>query len=475
MPTDRQRPVITPYPCPSGTNRITGATRPEQEDPDLQKIQTVGGRSLEGDVRLSGSKNATVAVLAAALLPATGQTVLKNVPRISDVLTLLDILKYLGVNVDFTGNVVTLDSTSLATSEAPYELIRKMRASFLVLGPLLARFGKARVALPGGCDIGARPVDYHIKGLERLGARTTVEHGNVEATIPHGLRGAAIYLDRSSVGATTHLMTAAALAEGITTISNAAQEPDVVAAAEIINLMGGQVRGAGTKEITIEGVKALHGAEYTMHTDRIEAGTFAVAAAITRGDLFIRGAVEEHVQPIMRKLTEAGATISFNDDGVRVRAAKGKTLTAINITSSPYPGFPTDMQPQLAAMLTTAKGTSIITETLFERRFKYIDELARMGANIKTESNAAIIEGVARLTSAPVAGSDLRATAALVLAGLATEGRTEITGIEYLDRGYEGFEAKLRAVGAQIERVGGGDQNGTGKDGIRRLAAGASS
>lgn len=453
-----------------------------QEDPHLQKIQTVGGRSLEGDVRLSGSKNTTVAILAAALLPSTGKTVLKNVPRISDVLTLLDILKYLGVGVDFSDNVVTLDSTSLSTSEAPYELIRKMRASFLVLGPLLARFGKARVALPGGCDIGARPVDYHIKGLERLGARTTVEHGNVEAVIPQGLRGADIYLDRSSVGATTHLMTAAALAQGVTTISNAAQEPDVVATAEIINCMGGKVRGAGTKEITIEGVQALHGTEYTVHTDRIEAGTFAVAAAITHGDLFIRGAVEEHVQPIMRKLAEAGAAVSFNDDGVRVRVPKGSSLSAIRITSSPYPGFPTDMQPQFAAMLTLAHGTSTITETLFERRFKYIDELARMGANIKTEANAAIIDGVSRLTSAPVAGSDLRATAALVLAGLAAEGTTEITGIHYLDRGYEGFEDKLRAVGAQVERVGmvdksRSDKNGQGlsPDNSQRVATGAAS
>lgn len=463
--------MIVPIPR---THRITGDTRPEQEDPHLQKIHTIGGRSLEGDVRLSGSKNATVAILAATLLPSTGKTVLKNVPRISDVLTLLDILKYLGVQVDFTDNVVTLDSTALATSEAPYELIRKMRASFLVLGPLLARFGHARVALPGGCDIGARPVDYHVKGLERLGARTTVEHGFVEATIPDGLRGANIYLDRSSVGATTHLMTAAALAQGTTTISNAAQEPDVVATAEIINCMGGKVRGAGTNEITIEGVQALHGAEYTVHTDRIEAGTFAVAAAITGGDLFIRGAVEEHVQPIMRKLAEAGAIVSFNDDGVRVRVT-AQRLSAIRITSSPYPGFPTDMQPQFAAMLTLADGTSTITETLFERRFKYINELARMGAKIKTEANAAIIDGVSRLTSAPVTGSDLRATAALVLAGLATEGRTEITGIQYLDRGYEGFESKLRSVGAQIERVGAGDltraDNGTGSSPRRTTGA----
>ena len=419
----------------------------------MQKIRTVGGRRLEGEVRLSGSKNATVAVLAAAILPASGQTILTNVPRISDVLTLLDILRYVGVKVSFTGNVVTLDSTSLITSEAPYELVRKMRASFQVLGPLLARFGKARVALPGGCDIGARPVDYHLKGLERLGAQTIVEHGFVQASIPDGLQGGDIYLDRSSVGATTHLMTAAALGSGITTISNAAQEPDVVALANVINLMGGKVRGAGTKDVVIEGVKALHGAEYCMDTDRIEAGTFAVAAAITSGDLFIQGAVESHVQPITSKLKEAGAQVNFSDDGVRVRVAKNKALTAINITSSPYPGFPTDVQPQFAAMLTLAQGTSIITETMFERRFKYIDELARMGAHIKTESNAAIVDGVPRLTGAPVAGSDLRATAALVLAGLAAEGITEVSGVSFLDRGYEGFESKLRGVGAEISRV----------------------
>ena len=419
----------------------------------MHKISTQGGRRLEGEVCLSGSKNATVAILAGTLLPTTGKTILKNVPRISDVLTLLDILKYLGVAVDFTDNVVTLDATSLNTSEAPYELIRKMRASFGVLGPLLARFGHARVALPGGCDIGARPVDYHINGLQRLGARTTVEHGFVEATIPDGFNGANIHLDRSSVGATTHLMTAAALANGTTTISNAAQEPDVVALAEFINAMGGKVRGAGTSVVTIEGVQALHGAEYEVHTDRIEAGTFAVAAVITHGDLFIRGAVDAHVRPIMRKLVDIGATVHYNDDGVRVRMAEGQAFQAIKVTSSPYPGFPTDVQPQFAALLTLAQGTSMITETLFERRFKYIDELARMGARIKTESNAAIIDGVPRLTGAPVAGTDLRATAALVLAGLAAEGRTEISGVEYLDRGYEGFEAKLNAVGADVLRV----------------------
>lgn len=421
----------------------------------LHKIYTVGGRRLEGEIALSGSKNATVAILGAALLPSSGQTVLHNVPRISDVFTMLEILQTLGVSVEFSGNTVTLDSSHLTSHEAPYELIRKMRASFLVLGPLLARFGQARVALPGGCDIGARPVDYHVKGLEKLGARTAVEYGFVQASAPDGLRGASIYLERSSVGATTHLMTAAALADGITTISNAALEPDVVATANLINAMGGKVRGAGTREVTIEGVKSLHGAEFVVDTDRIEAGTFAVAAAITGGDLFLRGAVQAHVSPITRKLEEMGVDVHFSDDGARVRVPKGRALSAVQITSSPFPGFPTDVQPQFAALLTLMPGTSVITETLFERRFKYIDELARMGANIKVEGNAAVIVGVPRLTGAPVAGSDLRAGAALVLAGLAAEGQTEISGVEFLDRGYERFEDKLRGVGADIRRADG--------------------
>ena len=420
----------------------------------MQKIQTVGGRRLEGDVRLSGSKNATLAILAATVLPEQGETVLTNVPRISDVLTLLDLLRHLGVRASFTQDgTVTIDATSLASFEAPYELIKKMRASFSVLGPLLARFSRARVALPGGCDIGARPVDYHLKGLERMGADITVEHGFVQAHAPDGLRGCSVYLDFPSVGATTHLMSAAALADGITTISNAAEEPDVVAAANVLNLMGARVRGAGTKEIVVEGVKSLHGAQMHIDADRIEAGTFAVAAAMTGGDLYIRDAVKEHVQPVTRKLAEAGAEVRFDDDGVRVRVPRGRTLKATNVSSSPHPGFPTDMQPPFAALMTLAEGTSVITETVYERRFRYIDELSRMGADIKAEASAAVIKGVPRLTGAPVAGSDLRATAALVLAGLAAEGTTEISGVEYLDRGYEGFEAKLRAVGARVERI----------------------
>lgn len=420
----------------------------------MQMIYTIGGRRLDGEVRLSGSKNATLAILAAALLPETGQTVLRNVPQISDVLTMLEMLRHLGVKTEWADDsTVSLDATSLTTYDAPYELIKKMRASFSVLGPLVARFGRASVALPGGCDIGARPVDYHIKGLERMGVQTSVEHGMVQAIAPRGLRGVNVYLDFPSVGATTHLMTAAVLADGITTISNAAEEPDVVATAAILNAMGAKVRGAGTKEIMVEGVRTMHGTEFTVDTDRIEAGTFAVAAAITGGDLYIRGAVEEQVQPVARKLVEVGAEVRFDDDGARVRLRKGATLTATTVKASPHPGFPTDMQPPFAALLTLAQGTSVITETVYERRFKYIDELARMGADIKTEANAALIVGVPRLTGAPVAGSDLRATAALVLAGLAAEGQTEISGIHYLDRGYEDFVGKLRSVGAEIRRT----------------------
>jgi len=419
----------------------------------LPKIYTVGGTRLDGEVRLSGSKNATLAVLAATLLPSKGTTILSNVPNISDVVTMLETLKHLGVKVEHIDNTVSIDATNLTSFTAPYELIKKMRASFSVLGPLLARFGQAQVALPGGCDIGARPVDYHIKGLERLGAEAVVEHGFVNAVAPNGLKAASIYLDFPSVGATTHLMTAAALADGITTISNAAEEPDVIATANIINRMGGKVRGAGTKEIIVEGVDELHGTEYTVDSDRIEAGTFAVAAVITHGDLFLRGAIEEHIQPVTQKLIEVGAEVRVHDDGVRVRMVPGQALRSVNVNASPHPGFPTDMQPPIAALLTLADGTSIVTEKVYERRFRYIDELVRMGANIKMETNSAVIVGVPRLTGAPVSGSDLRATAALILAGLTAEGETEVSGLIYLDRGYDKFVEKLSGVGANIRRV----------------------
>jgi UDP-N-acetylglucosamine 1-carboxyvinyltransferase len=418
----------------------------------LEKIYTVGGRRLTGEIALSGSKNATLAILAGALLPSIGETVLENVPRISDVNVMCNMLKRLGVTCNFTAeNTLVLNSTNLISHEAPYELIKKMRASFSVLGPLIARFGRARVALPGGCDIGARPVDFHLHGLEQMGVQIIVEHGFVEAIAPKGLQGAKIYLDFPSVGATTHLITAAALAHGTTTITNAAQEPDVISCAEFINRIGGRVEGAGTKVIQIEGVPHLHGTEFSIDSDRIEAGTFAVAAAITGGDVYIRGAIEEHVEPATTKLIDAGVDIAFDGKGVRVSAPR--PLKATNIKASPHPGFPTDLQPPFAAMLTLAEGASVITETVYERRFKYIDELARMGADLKTEGNIAVITGVERLTGAPVAGSDLRAPAALVLAGLAAQGRSEISGLQYLDRGYEKFAEKLLGVGAELRRA----------------------
>ena len=418
----------------------------------MEKIYTVGGRRLSGEILLSGSKNATLAILAGALLPAAGETVLTNVPRISDVTIMCDMLNRLGVKTTFAAeNTLILDSANLVSHEAPYELIKKMRASFSVLGPLLARFGRARVALPGGCDIGARPVDFHLKGLEQMGANITVEHGFVEAIAPAGLLGARIYLDFPSVGATTHLITAAALAKGTTTITNAAEEPDVVSCAAFINRLGGHVEGACTKTIVIEGVPRLSGAEFLIDSDRIEAGTYAAAAAITGGDIYIRGAIEEHVEPATLKLVEAGVDVAFDLEGMRVSAPR--PLRATNIKASPHPGFPTDLQPPFAAILTLADGASVITETVYERRFKYIDELARMGAELKTEGNIAVITGVERLTGAPVAGSDLRATAALVIAGLAAQGKSEISGLQYLDRGYEKFAEKLLGVGAELWRA----------------------
>jgi len=420
----------------------------------LEKIYTVGGRKLEGEIVLSGSKNATLAILAAALVAEEGQTLLTNVPMISDVYVMSEMLDHLGVPTRFENNTLLVDATHLQDHDAPYELIKQMRASFNVLGSILARFGTARVALPGGCDIGARPVDFHLKGLELMGAVITVEHGFVEAKAPNGLHGAEIHLEFPSVGATSHLMAAAALASGVTRIHNAAAEPDIISCASFMNALGARVSGAGTKTVVIEGVKKLHGTRFTIESDRIEAGTFAVAAAMTGGDIYIRGAVEAHLEPVSAKLIDTGAQVLFDKGGMRVKARRDHRLGAVAVRASPFPGFPTDMQPIFAAMLTVADGTSVITETVYERRFKYLNELARMGADCRAEANAAVINGVDRLTGAPVAGSDLRATAALVLAGLSALGRSEISGLQYLDRGYERFVEKLAGVGAEIWRAG---------------------
>ena len=419
----------------------------------MEKIFTIGGRRLVGEVSLSGSKNATLAILAASLIADDGQTVLRNVPQISDVRIMSEMLAGLGVHAWFSAkNTLVVDATGMNATKAPYELIKKMRASFSVLGPILARCRQASVALPGGCDIGARPVDFHLKGLEAMGAQIVVEHGFVEASAPDGLKGARIYLDFPSVGATTHLMAAAALAKGSTQILNAAEEPDVVTCAHFINSMGGKVYGAGTKSIEIDGVESLRGTDFQIESDRIEAGTFAGAAAITGGDLYIRGAVEAHIAPVVLKLQEMGMDVVFDPHGMRIRAVQPR-LKAVSIKASPHPGFPTDLQPIFAAALSLAEGTSVITETVYERRFKYVDELSRMGADTKTEGNSAIINGVERLSGAPVAGTDLRATAALILAGLAAKGETEVSGVQYLDRGYEDFEEKLQGLGAQVWRA----------------------
>lgn len=420
----------------------------------MEKIYTIGRQKLVGEVKLSGSKNATLAVMAATLLAQDGQTALLNVPHISDVLVMSEVLERLGVPNRFTSkNTLVVDATNMKSIDAPYELIRKMRASFSVLGPILARHGRARVALPGGCDIGARPVDFHLKGLEALGATITLDHGLIDAVAPNGLKGTDIYLDFPSVGATTHLITAAALAKGQTRIHNCAEEPDVISCARFINAMGGRVSGIGSKTIVIDGVTSLHGAEFAVEADRIEAGTFAAAAAITGGDLYICPALEEPLQPVVSKLHETGVEVTFDAGGMRVKSAG--PLRGINIRATPHPGFPTDLQPVFASVLTLATGMSIITETVYERRFKYIDELARMGADLRMEGNSAVINGVERLTGAPVAGSDLRASAALVLAGLAAEGQSEISGTEFLDRGYEDFVKKLKDVGAEIWRAEG--------------------
>jgi UDP-N-acetylglucosamine 1-carboxyvinyltransferase len=409
----------------------------------LERIYTVGGRKLEGEVGLSGSKNATLAILAATLIAQKGQSVLKNVPQISDVRIMCEMLEKLGAKTSFEDNVLLLDASSLQVCDAPYDLIKQMRASFSVLGPLVARFGHAKVALPGGCDIGARPVDFHLKGLMQMGAKITVEHGFVEADAPNGLRGAEIFLEFPSVGATTHLMVAAALAHGTTRITNAAEEPDILACAAFINALGGRVSGAGTKTIVIEGRHELRGAEYVVDSDRIEAGTFAAAAAITGGDIYIRGAIESHLEPVTSKLLEAGVIVSFDQGGMRVTAPSTR-LKALNIRATPYPGFPTDMQPIFAALLTVADGSSVITETVYERRFKYINELARMGADCRIEGSSAIIIGAERLTGAPVDGSDLRATAALVLAGLAASGRSESSPMSALKFGERTILLRLR-------------------------------
>ncbi|MPL68965.1 UDP-N-acetylglucosamine 1-carboxyvinyltransferase 1 [bioreactor metagenome] len=418
----------------------------------MEKLIIHGGNRLTGTVKISGAKNAVLPLIAAGLLGKTPST-LDEVPDLEDVRTFSEVLAHLGVTAkhDPEKQTLEIDSTTIISHEAPYEFVRKMRASFLVMGPLLARLGRAKISLPGGCAIGTRPIDLHLKGFEALGADIEIGHGYIEASAPRGLTGARIYLDFPSVGATENIMMAACMAKGQTILENPAHEPEIVDLANYLNVMGANVRGAGTNVIKIEGVTELKGMNYTVIPDRIEAGTYMVAAAMTGGDVWIENALTEHLKPVVAKLKEAGANIQEEISGVRVWG-DGK-LKAVDIKTLPYPGFPTDMQAQFMAMMTMAHGTSVISETVFENRFMHVDELKRMGACVKIEGRSAIVEGVPKLTGCPVKATDLRAGAAMVLAGLVAEGRTEVGYIHHIDRGYDQLVEKLRGIGAEIDRV----------------------
>ena len=416
----------------------------------MDKFVIKGGKKLSGKIEVSGAKNAALPIMAAAIL-AQDNVKLKNVPDLKDVRTMIDVLKSLGMIIedDFEAGDVSLKVNTKLNSEAQYDLIKQMRASFVVLGPLLARFGKARVALPGGCAIGSRPVDIHLKGLEKLGAKIVLGHGYVDAMCTK-LIGNRIYLDFPSVGATENIMMAATLAEGKTYIENAAKEPEIDDLATILNKMGAKIKGAGTDIIEIHGVKALKGVTHSVVADRIEAGTFMVAAAITGGHLKIKNARIDHLESVIAKLQDAG--VEFYKDGEYLEVIGPERMNAVSIKSLPYPGFPTDMQPQFMAAMTLARGTSCVQETVFENRFMHVAELKRMGANLQIKDRSVIIEGVKALSGAPVMASDLRAGACLVLAGLAASKTTEIQRIYHIDRGYDQLEKKLAGVGADIRR-----------------------
>ena len=406
---------------------------------------------LKGKVRVSGAKNSVLPIIAASLL-ADGQSIIEEIPYLNDVRIMCELVESLGACIELCENNTRLKivSGSISNTTAPYELVNKLRASFLVMGPLLAKTGKARISLPGGCAIGTRPVDLHLKGFIAMGANITQGHGYIEATTRGRLKGSKIYLDFPSVGATENIMMAAAIAEGHTIIENAAIEPEIVDLATYLTTMGADIKGAGTDTIKINGIRYLTAANHTIIPDRIEAGTFMAAAAITGGDVTVENVVPDHMKPISAKLREAGVEISEELTSIRIR---GGDLRAIDIKTHPYPGFPTDMQSQMTSLMSRAHGTSMIIETIFENRFMHVSELKRMGANIKIEGRSAIIEGSNKLTGAQVKATDLRAGASLIIAGLAAEGVTEITDIEHIDRGYMNIDMKLAALGAKIVRT----------------------
>lgn len=418
----------------------------------MDKFIVTGGNRLEGKTRVSGAKNAALPIMAASLV-VPGRSIIRNVPNVMDVRTMRRLLGTLGAKVDFGAGVLTIDATHLVSHEAPYDLVKTMRASYYVLGPLLARLGQARVSLPGGCAIGARPIDLHLKGLQALGARMGTFHGYIEASA-RTLSGATMILGGKhgpSVGATINVMMAAVLARGRTIIEQAALEPEVVDVADFLNRAGAFIKGAGTALIEIEGVDELHEVDHTIIPDRIETGTLAVAGAITRGGITLEACRPDHCEYPLEKLRQVGVVVATGPDWIRVEA--DGELKPNRVEVAPYPGFPTDMQAQFTSLLTITPGVSVITETIFENRFMHVLELVRMGADIVVDGNSAFVQGVKSLTGAPVMASDLRASAALVLAGLVAEGETHISRVYHLDRGYEGFEKKLAGLGASISRV----------------------
>jgi len=439
---------------------VTLSTPPPSSSASPEANSTVlevwGGKPLSGQVRVSGAKNAALAIMAGGLL-CSGDCRIRNVPSLVDVRRMGAVLRSLGVKLQASGDTIDIDARHIGTERAPYELVSQLRASFFVVGPLVARLGEASVPLPGGCAIGARPVDLHVRGLQAMGADVQIEHGVVRARVPGGrLKGANIYLDYPSVGATETLMMAATLADGETTIENAAQEPEVADLADFCRSMGANISGAGTKTIVIDGVPRLGDTDYAIIPDRIEAGTFLVAAAITRSSLDLYPVIPSHLAAAISKLEAIG--MRFTHPGSRtLRITPANGIKAVDIETLPYPGFPTDMQAQFMALLAIADGSSTITETVFENRLRHVAELNRMGANIKVKGNVAIVRGVPFLSGAPVSATDLRASAALVLAGLAAEGKTTISGLQHLDRGYENLEDKLRGIGAKLERVPGAE------------------
>ncbi len=426
----------------------------------MDRIVITGKQPLRGSVKVSGAKNAALPILASVILGG-GECTLTNVPRVVDVFTMGKLLGMLGATVQADGNRVVMKMDALRSPEAPYDLVRTMRASVVVLGPLLARWGEATVSLPGGCAIGSRPVNLHLAGFEKMGATVTVEHGYIKAKAPR-LKGARICLDFPTVTGTENLMMAACLADGTTVIENAAKEPEIVDLAAFLVKRGARIAGAGSDLVTIEGVKALRGADHDVIPDRIEAGTYLAAGAITGGDVSVEDCRPQHLEAVTAKLREAGAEVVEGKESVRLRAPA--RLKSVDVRTYPYPGFATDMQAQMMALMCVAQGTSVITEAVFESRFIHVPELQRMGAEIKVDGSHAVVTGAARLAGAPVMASDLRASAGLIVAGLAAEGETDIARVYHLDRGYERIDEKLRGLGARIMRV---------KDGSSGVASGA--